>query len=77
MGVLLNGLDVEALQQLVAQVQSDPEAARALNRWSARVRWLGGFKGRAYIRDHSFLIDEPADLAGKDEAPNAVEYASS
>lgn len=74
MGVLLNGLDVEALQQLVAQVQRDPEAARALNRWSARVRWLGGFKGRAYIREHSFLIDEPADLAGKDEAPNAVEY---
>lgn len=74
MGATLNGLDLEQLQQLVAQVQADPEAARSLNRWSARVRWLGGFKGRAYIRNHSFVIDEPADLVGKDEAPNAVEY---
>ncbi len=74
MGAMLNGLDVEQLQQLSAQVQADPEAARSLNRWAARVRWLGGFKGRAYIRNHSFVIDEPADLVGKDEAPNAVEY---
>ncbi len=74
MGMTLNGLEIESLQQLVAQVEADPEAARSLNRWTARVRWLGGFKGRAYIRNHTFLIDEPADLVGQDEAPNAVEY---
>ncbi|MDT7885039.1 MAG: OsmC family protein [Thermoflexus sp.] len=74
MRLVLNGLDVEQLQQLSAQVQADPEAARSLNRWTARVRWLGGFKGRAYIRNHSFVVDEPADLVGQDEAPNAVEY---
>ena len=29
------------------------------------------------MRDHTFVIDEPADLAGVDTAPNAVEYVLS
>jgi len=70
----LNGLDLEQMLRLVEQVQNDPAAAQPLNTWAARVRWLGGFRGEALIRDHTFVIDEPADLIGKDTAPNAVEY---
>lgn len=70
----MNGLDLDQMQQLVEQVRKDPQAADSLNRWNARVRWLGGFRGQALIRNHAFDIDEPADLVGKDTAPNAVEY---
>lgn len=70
----LNGLDLDAMQTLVRTVQADASAAEPFNDWTARVRWLGGFKAQALVRDHTFLIDEPADLVGKNEAPNAAEY---
>lgn len=70
----LNGLDLDKVVGLAQQFQSDPDAAQPLNKWNARVRWLGGFKGEALIRNHTFVIDEPADLVGQDVAPNAVEY---
>ena len=70
----INGLDLAKLREIVELVSANREKAEELNIWKARVRWLGGFRGRAYIRDHSFVVDEPADLAGVDTAPNAVEY---
>ena len=70
----LNGLDLQALQGLVETVTKDPAAAEPFNDWSARVRWEGGFRSRALVRDHTFTIDEPATLVGKDLAPNAAEY---
>ena len=70
----LNGLDLDALQGLVKTVQADPSAADPFNDWAARVTWKGGFKGQALVRNHTFVIDEPATLVGKDESPNAAEY---
>ena len=70
----LNGLDIDALQGLVKTVQADPSAADPFNDWAARVTWKGGFKGQALVRNHTFVIDEPATLVGKDESPNAAEY---
>ncbi len=70
----LNGLDLGAMQALVQTIQADPNAAQPFNEWTARVRWHSGFKAQALVRNHTFLIDEPADLVGKDEAPNAAEY---
>lgn len=70
----LNGLDLQALQGLVETVTNDPSAADPFNDWSARVRWDGGFRSQALVRDHTFTIDEPATLVGKDLAPNAAEY---
>ncbi|MDJ0269059.1 MAG: OsmC family protein [Aigarchaeota archaeon] len=70
----INGLDLAKLREIVELVSANRDKAEELNVWKARVRWLGGFRGRAYIRDHSFVVDEPADLAGVDTAPNAVEY---
>jgi len=73
----LNGLELEKLEEIVKIVSENREKAEELNRWRARVRWLGGFRSRAFVRDHSFIVDEPADLAGIDVAPNAVEYVLS
>lgn len=70
----LNGLDLDAMQALVQTIQADSSAAEPFNEWTARVRWQGGFKAQALVRNHTFVIDEPADLVGKDEGPNAAEY---
>jgi uncharacterized OsmC-like protein len=70
----LNGLSLTKLQELVAVVSKEPEAAAPLNKWNARVKWEGGFKSKAYVREHSFLLDEPSNLAGVNTAPNSVEY---
>lgn len=70
----LNGLDLGAMQALVQTIQADPNVAQPYNEWTARVRWEGGFKAKALVRNHTFLIDEPADLVGRNEAPNAAEY---
>ncbi len=70
----LNGLDLDAMQTLVQTVTKDPSAADPLNDWSARVRWETGFRSKALVRDHTFVVDEPATLIGEDMAPNAAEY---
>lgn len=70
----LNGLDLGAMQALVQTIQADSNAAEPFNEWTARVRWQGGFRSQALVRGHTFVIDEPADLVGKDAAPNAAEY---
>ena len=71
----LNGLNLKKLGEIVELGTKQPEkVGEQFNNWKARVKWLGGFRARAYIRDHAFLIDEPSDLAGVDTSPNAVEY---
>jgi uncharacterized OsmC-like protein len=73
----LNGLSLSKLEEIVKTVGAQKERAEELNVWRARVKWVGGFKAKAYVRDYTFTIDEPADLAGVDTAPNAVEYVLS
>jgi uncharacterized OsmC-like protein len=73
----LNGLSLSKLEEIVKTVGAQNERAEELNVWRARVKWVGGFKAKAYVRDYTFTIDEPADLAGVDTAPNAVEYVLS
>ncbi len=70
----LNGLDLDAMQTLVQTVTKDPTAADPLNDWSARVRWETGFRSKVLVRNHTFVVDEPATLVGEDKAPNAAEY---
>jgi uncharacterized OsmC-like protein len=73
----LNGLSLSKLEEIVKTVGAQKERAEELNVWRARVKWVGGFKAKAYVRDYTFTIDEPEDLAGVDTAPNAVEYVLS
>jgi len=78
MGEILNGIDVEGLRNLLKEAERNPEAVAKLNRWSARVRWLGnGFTLRTYVRDHTFIVSEPQDVGGQDAGPNPVEYTLS
>lgn len=69
---LLNGLDVQAMESALETIGSQRQAARAPK--ASRVRWAGGLKFKAHVRNHLFLIDEPAHLTGDDESPNSVEY---
>jgi TusA-related sulfurtransferase/uncharacterized OsmC-like protein len=42
--------------------------------WSVRTRWSGGMQAKAFVRNHSFLIGQPASFDTADVAPNALEY---
>ena len=68
---LVNGLDVEALANVVSAVKAQPDLGRTT--WRARTRWLGGFQSEAEIRGFKVQMDEPPDLGGTDTAPNMVE----
>jgi uncharacterized OsmC-like protein len=68
----INGLDIEETRAAIAKVSSQPEASRAPK--TSRVKWLTGLKFKTYVRNHVFLVDEPAHLAGEDDSPNSMEY---
>ena len=68
----VNGLDLEAMREAFQAIGANEGARHAPK--SSRVRWMKGFKFKAYIRNHAFDVDEPSHLTGADEAPNAVEY---
>lgn len=68
---MINGLDVEAIETaLVAVAENGLRTAPK----ASRVRWAGGLKFKAHVRNHTFLVDEPAHLTGEDESPNSMEY---
>jgi TusA-related sulfurtransferase len=60
-------------QQVDEALKTDTDKARAFV-WSARVRWTGGMHARAFIRNHSFDVGQPASFDTQDIAPSAVEY---
>ena len=68
----LNGLDVPAFREALATVGAQPAAAHAPK--ASRVRWMKGLKFKAQVRNHSFIVDEPAHLTGEDQSPNSMEY---
>src|ERR1700674_9466 len=65
------GFDQEQLEGLMGHVREKPEAGQTV--WSARTKWLGGFKSQAQIRDFTIDMDEPPPLGGSNTAPNMVE----
>ncbi|MBI4498664.1 MAG: OsmC family protein [Chloroflexi bacterium] len=69
---IVNGLDITAVKEALATVAAAPGASRAPK--TSRVRWLGGFKIKALVRNHEFVVDEPATFTAEDTAPNAMEY---
>jgi uncharacterized OsmC-like protein/TusA-related sulfurtransferase len=60
-------------QQADAALKADVDKARSFV-WSARVRWTEGMHARAFIRNHSFNVGQPASFDTQDPAPSAVEY---
>ena len=70
--VQLNQVNLGAVSQLVAAIQTHPSKARTT--WGARVDWTGSFSSRATIRQFDPIVsDEPKTLGGSDAAPNPVE----
>jgi uncharacterized OsmC-like protein len=68
----LNGLDLAALQNIVAVWQSDPTKRRTV--WRTRVEWQDGFGNTFQSRSHAPVqVDEPTSLGGGDSAPNPAE----
>jgi uncharacterized OsmC-like protein len=70
--VRLNDVDLAAVTGLVGAIQERPDIAATM--WSAEVRWTGGFRSAAQVREFAPLpSDEPLALGGTDGAPNPVE----
>lgn len=73
MSTVLNGVNVEDLRRMLEEVQAHPEAVQS-RRW-ARFRWESGLRGRVYIRNQSFVVDESVDPSGREAGLSALEYA--
>ncbi len=68
----LNQVDIETVGALIGAIQTEPEKAQTV--WSSQVRWTGGFRSEAVVRDFEPVpSDEPAGLGGDDTAANPVE----
>jgi uncharacterized OsmC-like protein len=78
----VNGIDQEALQQLVQEIKSDP--AKGFARFKVASSWKGQtrsethipsytFNGREINRGFSVTADEPKELFGEASAPNPQE----
>lgn len=68
----INGLDIEETRKAIKTVSAQPENSHAPKK--SRCKWVSGLKFKTYVRNHVFLVDEPAHLAGEDESPNSMEY---
>jgi uncharacterized OsmC-like protein len=71
----LNGLELAKLQKIEDSLKNDPNTLKAFTGpWRTRIRWQGGFRAKAYMRNHTVEFDEPADLASTDQAASAHEH---
>ncbi|AHE57112.1 OsmC family protein [Sphingomonas sanxanigenens] len=78
----INGIDVPAIDAMVAQIQADPD--KAIARFRVKTRWTGqtrsetvieGYElgGEAVARRFKVAADEPTELLGGNSAPNPQE----
>ena len=68
----LNDVDFDSVAGLAGKIQEEPDVADT--KWNAHVKWKGGFRSEATIRDFQPMIsDEPPALGGTNEGPNPVE----
>ncbi len=72
---VLNGVDVEKLRKTIDQVEVDPEKGHYLHQ--VQTRWNGGAHSTSTIRQFTVESDEPEEILGSDQAPNAVELVLS
>jgi uncharacterized OsmC-like protein len=78
----VNGIDVDALKQVVQEVANDP--AKGTVRFAVKSAWQGQTKSRATVesfhiggqevkRHFEMDVDEPLELLGQNSAPNPQE----
>jgi len=79
----LNGIDTEALKQVMGQVSKDPSVGKV--KFQVTTTWKGTTKSETVVRGyeiggqkvnriHTFVIDEPKELLGEDMSANPQEY---
>jgi len=79
----LNGIDTEALKQVMGQISEDPSLGKV--KFQVTTTWKGTTKSETVVqayeigghevkRIHTFVIDEPTELLGEDTAANPQEY---
>ncbi|HUL37835.1 MAG TPA: OsmC family protein [Thermodesulfobacteriota bacterium] len=79
----LNGIDTEALKQVMGQISKDPAVGKL--RFQVTTTWKGTTKSETVVqgyeiggqkvkRIHTFVVDEPTELLGEDTAANPQEY---
>ena len=79
----LNGIDTEALKQVMGQISKDPSLGKL--KFQVTTAWKGTTKSETVVqgyeiggqkvkRIHTFVIDEPTELLGEDTAGNPQEY---
>jgi uncharacterized OsmC-like protein len=70
--IRLNDVNISAVGDLAGAISEEP--TRGATTWRSTVRWDGGFRSSAFIRDFPPIAsDEPVGLGGTDTAPNPVE----
>ena len=68
----LNDVDIGCVASLVEKIQQEPHVADT--KWSAEVKWNGGFRSEAKVREFApSASDEPDQLGGTNTGPNPVE----
>ncbi|WP_425399843.1 OsmC family protein [Aeoliella sp.] len=79
----VNGIDVAALKQTIADIEAQPQAGQT--RWTVTSRWQGGTRtdhfvdgvdigGQRVDRRFQIEIDEPCELCGTNQYANPQEY---
>lgn len=79
----LNGIDTEALKQVMGQISEDPSIGKL--KFKVTTTWKGTTKSETVVngyeiggqevkRVHTFVIDEPTELLGEDTSANPQEY---
>lgn len=85
-GRQVNGLDVDALKEVVRQIEADPAKGRV--EFRVRSQWRGQTRSRSSVesytiggqvvhRNFSIDADEPFELLGRNTAPNPQELLMS
>ena len=69
----LNGLHPEKLKAILDSFQQEDVFKAVSGPWRSRVRWVSGFRAKAYMRTHEVEMDEPTDLDATDMAASAHE----
>ncbi|MFO0995264.1 MAG: OsmC family protein [Alphaproteobacteria bacterium] len=79
----VNGIDVDALMQVVRDVEADPK--KGMVEFRVMSNWTGQTKSRSKVESYrlggeriarafSMAVDEPFELLGENTAPNPQEY---
>src|SRR5699024_12335272 len=70
----LEGIDADGLNKLATKNKENPSGGHKVIK--TRPVAEAGLRNLTYVRDHKpFLISEPPQLLGDDDAPNPTEYA--